>query len=121
MPPKGIQAYKTNAITTQSGGKLVVMLYEGAVRFLHQAIDALEKKDYVEKGRLINRAIDIVTELNTVLNMEAGGEVAQNLRKLYNFMLVHLVEANSKKDPDRIRQVIQILENLLQGWRQIAA
>ncbi|MBN1942705.1 MAG: flagellar export chaperone FliS [Phycisphaerae bacterium] len=121
MPLKGIQTYQTNAVTTQSGGKIIVMLYEGAIRFLHQAIAALEKKDYIEKGRLINRTLDILMELDAVLNMDAGGEVAQNLRKLYRFMGVHLVQANVKKDPDKIRQVIHLLENLLEGWRQIAA
>lgn len=120
MPPKGIQTYKDNAVTTQSGGTIVVMLYEGAIRFLTQAIEALENKQYVEKGRRINRAINIITELDVVLNMDTGGEIAQNLRSLYQFMIKHLVEANSRKNPDKIRQVIRLLETLLNGWRQIA-
>jgi flagellar secretion chaperone FliS len=121
MPPKGIQTYKENAVTTQSGGKVVVLLYEGAIRFLAQAIEALENKDYAEKGRLINRTIDIITELDVVLNTDVGGDVAQNLRKLYHFMIKHLVEANSQKDPDKLRQVVRLLENLLDGWKQVAA
>jgi len=121
MPPKGIQTYREYAVTTQPGGKVVVMLYEGAIRFLQQAIEALDRKDYAEKGRLINRTLDIITELDSVLNMDVGGEVALNLRKLYGFMRRHLVEANSKKDANKIRQVIRLLENLLEGWRQIAA
>lgn len=121
MPPKGIQTYKDNAVTTQSSGKIVVMLYEGAIRFLQQAIEALEKQDYAEKGDRINRAVDILMELNTVLDMEVGGEVAKNLRRLYGFMIKHLVEANTEKDPQKIRRVIRLLETLLESWRQIAA
>lgn len=121
MSSKALQTYKTNAVVTQSPGKIVVMLYEGAIRFLQQAIDALEKKDYIEKGRLINRATDIILELDAVLNMEAGGEIARNLRRLYRFMVVHLMQANFKKDPERIRQTIHLLKNLLDGWKQIAA
>ncbi|MBN1554272.1 MAG: flagellar export chaperone FliS [Phycisphaerae bacterium] len=121
MPPSGIATYKENAVTTQSGGKIIILLYEGAIRFLHQAITALENRDYIEKGRLINRAINIITELDVVLNMDAGGEVAQNLRRLYRFMITHLVEANSKKDPGKIQHVIRLLENLLEGWKQITA
>lgn len=121
MAPKEIEAYKNNSVTTQTPGKVVVLLYEGAIRFLKQAIDAMEQKDYLKKGRLINRASDILAELNAALDMEAGGEIAANLRALYQFMQRHLMEANAKKSPKMVRQVIGMLEDLLDGWKQIAA
>jgi len=95
------------------------MLYDGAVKFLKLAIQELEAGDYAAKGQYINRAQDIINELNAVLDMEGGGEVATNLRKLYLFMGRRLSEANAKRDPQMIREVITLLEELNQSWKAI--
>jgi flagellar protein FliS len=116
----GFNTYQETAITTQSRGRLVVMLYDGAIKFLRQAIQDLQRNDMAAKGKHIGKAQDILFELNTVLNMEQGGQVAQNLRSLYTFMHRHLSEANLKKDTRKIQEVIGILEELNQGWRAIA-
>lgn len=116
----GIRAYQDTAVTTQSKGRLIVMLYEGAVKFLKLAIREAEGKNYEAKGTYIGKAQDIITELNAVLDMEAGGEIAGNLRKLYFFMNERLAQANSKSDPEMIREVISLLEELNQGWKAIA-
>ena len=115
----GIKTYQETTVTTQSKGQLVVMLYEGAIKFLKKAIEQLEKKDYAAKGNYINKAKDIISELNAVLDMEAAPEVAMNLRKLYLFMGRHLSEANTKKDPQKINEVISLLEELNKGWKAI--
>jgi len=117
---KGIETYQENAVTTQSKGKLVVMLYDGAIRFLKQAIKEIEAKNPEAKGRYISKATDILFELNTVLDMEAGGEVAMNLRKLYLFMGRHLADANMKQDTGKIEEVIKLLEELNQSWKTIS-
>jgi len=117
----GLDVYKETAVTTQNKGRLIVMLYDGAMKFLRQAIRDMEARDYMGKGRNIQRAVDIILELNTVLDMEAGGEVAKNLRSLYNFMTRHLNQANIRCDPQMVREVISILEELNQGWRAITA
>jgi flagellar protein FliS len=116
---KGLETYQEVAITTQSRGRLVVMLYDGAIKFLKLAINELSVGDMNEKGVYINKALDIINELNTVLDMEAGGEVAVNLRKLYMFMSRHLSAANIKKDPQMINEVIKLLEELNRGWKAI--
>jgi flagellar protein FliS len=116
---KGLDTYQEVAITTQSRGRLVVMLYDGAIKFLKQAVSELNDGDMNEKGVYINKAMDIINELNNVLDMEAGGEVAENLRKLYMFMTRHLSSANIKKDPQMINEVIKLLEELNQGWKAI--
>jgi flagellar protein FliS len=116
----GFNAYQETAVLTQNRGRLIVMLYEGAIRFLRQALDDLEHRDYAAKGVHIRRASDIIYELNTVLDMENGGQIAQNLRSLYNFMQRHLSEANLKCDPLMIREVIGLLEELNQSWRAIS-
>ena len=114
-------AYKENRVTTQTPGRIVVMLYEGAIKFLKQAIAELEEGQFIEKGKSISQAVDIIQELNVTLNMEAGGEIAQNLRRLYAFMNERLFKANIEKNPDMIREVIRLLEELNDGWKAVAA
>ena len=96
------------------------MLYDGAIKFMRLAIRELEAKDYEAKGRYIDRAQDIINELNAVLDMESGGEIAANLRKLYVFMSKRLSEANVQRDPQMIREVISLMEELNKGWRAIS-
>ena len=116
----GLDTYKEVAITTQSRGRLVVMLYDGAIKFLKLAINELNNGNMSEKGRYITKAMAIIDELNIVLDMETGGEVAVNLRKLYMFMNRHLTSANIKKDPEMIQEVIRLLDELNQGWKAIS-
>ena len=115
----GLDVYKQTAVTTQNKGRLIVMLYDGAIKFLRQAIRDLHAKDYEAKGRNIAKAQNIIVELNCVLDLKAGGEIAQNLRSLYNFMNRQLSQANIKSDVQMIQEVIDLLEELNQGWRAI--
>jgi len=116
----GVSAYQETSIATESKGRLVVMLYDGAIKFMRLAIKELEAKDYEAKGRYIDRAQDVINELNAVLDMESGGEIAANLRKLYVFMSKRLSEANVQRDPQMIREVISLMEELNKGWRAIS-
>ncbi len=116
----GIGAYQENAVTTQSRGRLIVLLYEGAIKFLKLAINELQAGNNQGKGKYIIKAQDIINELNAVLDMEAGGEIAANLRKLYLFMNQRLSEANIKRDPQMIREVISLMEELNQSWKAIS-
>ena len=115
----GISAYQENAVSTQSKGRLIVMLYDGAIKFMRLAIIEMEKKNYEAKGRYLNKALDIINELNVILDMDAGGEIAGNLRKLYIFMSNRLSQANIKCDPQMVRDVIKLMEELNRGWKAI--
>lgn len=115
----GISAYQENAVSTQSKGRLIVMLYDGAIKFMRLAIVEMEKKNYEAKGRYLNKALDIINELNVILDMDAGGEIAGNLRKLYIFMINRLSQANIKCDPQMVRDVIKLMEELNRGWKAI--
>ncbi len=115
----GIATYQDNAVSTQSQGRLIVMLYDGAIKFMKLAIIEMEKENYEAKGRYINKALNIINELNVVLDMDAGGEIASNLRKLYIFMSNHLSQANIKCDPQMVREVIKLMEELNLGWKAI--
>ncbi len=115
----GIATYQDNAVSTQSRGRLIVMLYDGAIKFMRLAIMEMEKENYEAKGRYINKAIDIINELNAVLDQDSGGEIAGNLRKLYLFMINHLSQANIKCDPQLVREVIKLMEELNRSWKAI--
>jgi len=117
----GFDVYQQTAISTQNRGRLIVMLYDGAIKFLRQSLEDLRQGDLAAKGRHIAKAQDILFELNTVLDMEKGGQVAQNLRSLYNFMQRHLTHANVQKDPRMIQEVIDLLDELNQSWRVISS
>jgi len=115
----GISEYQNTSMATQSKGRLIVLLYDGAIKFMKLAIKELEAKNYGTKGQYINRAQNIINELNAVLDMEGGGEIANNLRRLYCFMNNRLAEANTKRDPQIIREVINLMEELNQSWKAI--
>ena len=117
---QGIRTYQDSVVTTQSKGCLIVLLYDGAIKFMKLAIKELEANNYEEKERYINKALGIINELNAILDMNAGGEMAANLRKLYGFMTRHLSEANINRDPQRIRDVIKLMEELNQSWKVVA-
>ena len=117
---KGIETYRQTAVTTQSKGRLIVMLYDSAIKFLKKAVEEIENKNYEAKGEYINKAKDIINELNVVLDVDAAPEMATNLRKLYLFMRKHLNEANVKCDSQGVREVIKLLEELNSGWKAIA-
>ena len=115
----GVAAYQDATVTTQNKGRLIVLLYDGAIKFMRLAIKELEANNYEAKGRYINKARDIINELNAVLDVDSGGEIAVNLRKLYLFMNNRLSQANVKRDPQMIREVITLMEELNQGWKAI--
>ncbi len=117
----GFSAYKENNVTSQSPGKLIVVLYDGAIKFLHQAIAQIEAGDPGKKAELITKAINVIEELNVSLDLELGGEVAGNLRSLYNFMIRQLTTANIKQDTQMIREVIGLLSELNESWKAISA
>ena len=115
----GLAEYQNTAVTTQSKGRLIVLLYDGAIKFMKLAIKQIESNNYEAKGQYINKAQDIINELNAVLDMNAGREMATNLRKLYCFMHHRLSEANIKCDAQMIRDCIKLMEELNQGWKAI--
>ncbi len=116
----GIAAYKELSVVTQDRGRIVVLLYEGAIKNIKLAIEAMTTGDYAKKGMYVTKALDIIFELNCSLDVESGGEIAQNLRKLYSFMTRHLNMASLKKDTQMMNDVIKVLEELMSGWKAIA-
>lgn len=110
------QKYKTSAIQSASKEKILLLLYEGAIRFTKKAIIACEQKDIAGRGENIGRAFDIIMELNNTLDHKIGGQIAANLEQLYMFMTDQLTRANVNGDPAPLRSVVKILETLYDGW-----
>ncbi len=114
----GINTYKKNQITTISSEQLVLMLYEGACKFIGQAKIAMEEKDIPSAHRALVRSQDIMTELMRGINFEAG-PMADDLYQLYEFMHQHLIQANIKKDPQLAADVLEMINELKDAWQQI--
>ena len=112
--------YKEIGINTSQPLKLVIMLYDGAITYLNKSIEYAENKDIKNKNIYANKARDIILELNNSLNLEVGGEMASNLKRLYFFMNRHLFQANLKNDMQGMREVILMLSDLRDVWQEIS-
>ncbi|WP_296304503.1 flagellar export chaperone FliS [uncultured Desulfovibrio sp.] len=119
MNTRATQAYMQTNVGTADQGHLLLMLYDGALKFLQQAREKMLEKDYAAKGILISKVIDIVNELSSSLNMERGGDLAVNLSNLYFLCTARLLEANLKMSVERLDSVSQILSGLRSAYAQI--
>lgn len=117
-----IADYQRNEIMTASPGRLVVMLYEGAIKRLDQAAMAFDMDD-LDKYQVVNNHIiaaqNIITELTISLDMEKGGEIAQNLFRIYEYFNDQLIEANSQKVKEPIIRVRDMMDDLREAWDTI--
>ena len=114
--------YNQVQIKTANKGKLIVMLYQGAIRFMNRALLLLEKKDMEGKGNALIRAQDIILELLYSLDqglLDQDDELARNLRRLYLYSYRRLVHANVHMDTEAVEEVIKLMQNLLQAWEQV--
>jgi flagellar protein FliS len=122
LPEKNpFNEYKKTQITTANQGKLIVMLYDGAIKFLNIAIENMNPKTYDVANNNIIKAQDIITELLLSLNMKDGGEISQNLFNLYMYFKKALLDANIKKDAEMVRSVLKLLKELRDAWDKISA
>jgi|1185.fasta_scaffold24718_4 flagellar protein FliS len=113
------QAYTSSAVMTAPPQQLVVMLYDGAIRFLRQSAAGMRVGNREVALNRMQRAEAIIDELNVSLDMSQG-EVATRLRSIYLFCRRHLNEALIERDADKIDQVTRLLADLREAWQQIA-
>jgi flagellar protein FliS len=114
----GYQAYHHNAVATAAPEQLVVMLFDGALRFSRRAVTAYEAGQRPQATQAVGRVASIVNELNATLDTEAGGDIARNLRSIYGFINRHLGEAVRLSDPDRVRQAAALLGELREAFAE---
>jgi len=115
----GPNVYQAVAVQTSSPAKLVVMLYEGAIRFLRESVQAIESKDLERKRQSVDRAVAIVQHLAGTLDMEQGGAVAADLYRLYGYMMSRILEGSAKLETAPIEEVIKLLGVVLNGWEEL--
>ena len=111
-------AYRENSILTASPEQLVVMLYDGAGRFLRQAEGSMIDGSWLQASEKLSRAEAIIDELLATLDMDAG-EVADRLQSIYVFCKTRLIEARIERDPVRVDQVARLLGELREAWSQV--
>lgn len=112
------QNYKKQEVEGASKGKIVVLLFEGTIKFIRRAIICIDENNIQDAHNNIIRAENIIYELMSTLNMDAG-DIADNLLKLYDFMIWELIEANKTKDKEKLESVIEILNPLCDAWREV--
>jgi flagellar protein FliS len=111
--------YANVHFTTVDRGKLLLMMYDGGLNFLRHAKSALESKDVPKFAKYLSKSQAIIAELMNTLDFEAGGQIAKDLDRLYDFMLFYLTEANLQKDAKKIQRVIDLLEMIAGAYREV--
>lgn len=117
---KFVHEYQKGAVNGASPLQLVVMLYDGALRFMEAGKFAMANKDLDKQNHNLKKAQSIISELMACLDMNQGGEVATNLMSLYNYTISQLVEANMKDDPAGIDRSMQVFSQLRESWVELA-
>jgi flagellar secretion chaperone FliS len=116
------QAVNVNAQAAQASPvQLVLMLTDGLLEELARARAHIEARRYELKARSLDRCIDMLNGLSSALDFEAGGELVQNLSRLYDYCAERLYQAGFKLDPKMVDEVSGLLMNLRKGWQGMQA
>ncbi|WP_144788467.1 flagellar export chaperone FliS [Lysinibacillus fusiformis] len=110
-------AYKQNSVTTASPGELTLMLYNGCLKFLNKAKQAIQEKNIQEKNTNLIKAQAIISELMATLNMDI--EISKQMLPLYEYMSRRLVEANIKNDVAIIEEVEGLVTEFRDTWKEV--
>ena len=109
-----------SGVESASPHQLIQMLFDGLFQSLNAARGALQRGDIEEKGRHISKAVRILQEgLVVGLDLEKGGELAANLKLLYDYSVAQLTKANVRNDEHLVEEVIKVLQPVAQGWKEI--
>ena len=114
----GVKDYQSMQILSAKPEKLILMLYDGAIRFIQQGIKAMNENKIELAHNNLLRSQNIMVELMASLNFEKGGELAVNLFRIYEFMHYTLVQANVKKEAEPLARVAEQLKMLRESWSQ---
>ena len=116
----GAQAYATTQITTASSVQVVVLLYDGAISSMKLAQESIVTLNFHDKARFLDRALRVVGELSASLNMEEGGVIGKDLRRLYEYIQFELTQANLKNEPGRLEGPIRCMSEIREAWQELA-
>lgn len=118
---RAAQAYARTHVQSRSPLELVVMLYDGLIRHVGDAHAALAARDLPRKGEAVSRALAILSELQSTLNLEQGGEIATSLDGLYSYVNGRLLDGSARNDQSPFEEAARVLRPLRDAWAQIAA
>lgn len=113
------QAYQKTQVMTSRPDKVLLLLYEGAIRFTKIAAQKAREKNIPEKGKYISKALAIISELMNTLDHEKGGALASDLEGLYMFMMDKLIDANIKNSAEDCEAVEKLLTTLYSAWKDV--
>lgn len=117
---RGANTYFQTHVQSRTPLEMVVMLYDGALRFIGQARTAMVQNDLVAKRDGMSKGMAILTELQGMLNMDEGGEIAAQLDALYTYIHGCCLDANAQRDPARLDEALRLLTTLRSAWAAIA-
>ncbi|SJL82335.1 flagellar export chaperone FliS [Vibrio palustris] len=120
-----LQAYKKVSVDSQlsaaSPHKVVQMLMAGAIERLIQGKAAMQQRNIAMKGERLGKALDIIISLRGCLSMDDGGDIAQNLDQLYEFLITQITTSNQQNKPELLDDAIDIIREIKSAWDQIPA
>lgn len=119
-PANPWSSYRQIATQTAPPGQLILMLFDGALRSVDRALAGFTCHDLAERNTAIHsnlqRAVDIIRELNSSLDVESGGQLAQTLRSLYGYFERRLIDSSLKKSRAGIDEVLPMIKQLRDAW-----
>jgi len=116
MPSKAHNAYLESRILSAEPVELICLLYQGAISEVREARRHLQEKNIRARSNSITKVHDILSELTTVLDHKQGGQIAQNLAQLYDYMMRRITEANFKQIDEPLVETLGLLTTLKEGW-----
>ena len=117
--PNPYSRYQNTAVQTATPTRLVIMLYDGAIRFLSQALPCMAASDFEGQSTFIGKAQAIVTHLRATLDFEAAPGIANDLEAMYVLLNNTLTDANINDRPEKVTEVISVLRELRAAWMEV--
>jgi flagellar protein FliS len=116
-----MDTYRAHALEGASGVELTIALYDGVIRFMHEAIEAVERREVDRRRAAVKRAMDIVIHLQATLNTDVGGKPAESLSDFYVAMFALMLQGSQANSRQKFEQVIANVRNVRDAWKQVAA
>lgn len=113
---RGISTYKKTSVETASKEKILLMLYQSAIKHCKKAIEGIEENNLSKKGESISKMQEIIIELNNGLDLEVGGKIARELSSLYDYLLFSSTKANMQITKEPLESCLNVLTTLYEGW-----
>ncbi len=114
-----LHGYRKTVVENTDRVQIVLMLYDGAINHMKMARTKITNGDMMTKGQHFSKATAIISELSNVLDMEKGGEISSNLRKLYDYVLAELLRANMHNDLEALEHSEAVINTIRSGWKEM--